>query len=168
MRKPSLASIYAMMTERQQAQGFAEHVKALIADGSVEKAGAFFNALCQVEGCDYAKTAVGSELLSGYLATGELEPAIATYRYMEALHADDEILRIRANALLALVPCLLPDQDELALNLWERLVDSEPPLESLYAVAKVGIEILKLALASGDEETRDRIYRRLYPDRDVN
>ena len=105
MSKPDLASIYAMMPERQQAQGFVEYVKALIADGSVEKAGAFFNALCQVEGCDYAKTAVGSALITGYLDIGDKGSATEVYRFLESLGTDEEILRIRANALLSLSAC---------------------------------------------------------------
>ncbi len=87
---------------------------------------------------------------------------------MEALHEDDETMRIRANALLVLAPCLLPDQTDLVLYLWERLVESDPPIESLYAVTTVGVEILKVALARGDVKTRDIVSHHLYPDSDTN
>lgn len=164
MSKPDIASLFLSMPERFQANGFAEYVRSLLASGDTQKASTFFHTLYGVEGYDLSKAAVGQFLIAGYVDNGQCDAALEVYELLEKLSSEDGILIIRAKSLLKLVKCLLPVRLEMAITLWERIEEKNPPLESLWAMSKIGMEILKIAIHNNDMTARKRVYRYLYPE----
>ena len=130
------------MPERFQAQGFAKYVRSLLASGDTHNVSTFFHASYGVEGHDFSKATVGQLLIAGYVDNGKCNAALEVYELLEKLNFDDEILTIRAKCLMRLVKCLLPEHLEIALSLWEKIEEKNPPLGSLWAMSNIGCQQL--------------------------